>query len=252
MKIYKGLLKDMSEHEGIEKYQNGEMYKKVLRIYRKLVREYYDIALNITVPKEVIMNETFKSRKNTLTARAVKARSRIKQIKKIIEICKKLDVDIESYITAQFRLIYPEFKKTHPNGVIKLTRLITPLAVERFTQLATGREKRVSINGIAKIKKKKIVDIERVMLFSVRAIERRLLVVSREVELDSDIVNDELMRLLRFKKISLVYVYSSDFIAEHGNKILKIKQKLSEKQKNTIVEFKNNYSFNKELEVYVR
>lgn len=257
MKVYKGLLKDMIEHEGVEKYQNGEMYKKVLRIYKKLIREYYRIAVNITVPKEAIMKEQFKKKKK-LTTRANKARTRMKQIKKIIEICRKLDVDIESYMAAQFRLIYPELKKTHPNGIIKLTRLISPLAVERFTQLATGREKRVSMDGTAKIRKKKrIIDIERLMLSSIKTMERRLLVVKEEIELNPDIVNEELIRLLRFKKISKIYIYSSDFVREQGAKTLRIKQKLIQqklnmKQKGEIDGFKYRYNFNQEVEKYVR
>lgn len=258
IKINEEIIRKAKQDYAPSTFHNGEVYKKVTKIYRELVGQYFRLDSKLFVPKESVMNETFKKRKNKLTAKAKKARKTMSRIKRIVEICRKLDVDIESYMKTQFRLIYPDFIKLRPRSIIGLGWLISPLAVERFTQLATGREKRVSMDGTAKIKKKKgIINIERVMLSSIKTIERRLLVVKEEIELNPDIVNEELIRLLRFKKISKVYIYSSDFIREQGVKTLRIKQKLIQqklnmKQKGEIDGFKYRYNFNQEVEKYVR
>lgn len=247
----------MKDEGKFEKYQNGEMYKKVCKIYRDLVGEYFGLDSKLFPPKEETMNERWKRDSRKLTARAKKARKTMKKIKKVVEVCRKLDVPVETYMKTQFKIIYPDFIKSHPRGVISLGWLTSVNAVERFNQKASGKDKKINIEGVVKASKAKKSDIDRSMLSSVKALERRLLGIKEVMELNRDVVNEELQRLSRFKKIKAPYIYSSNYIKEHGSRVLKAKQKiigvkLTEEEKEKIREFKDNYNFNEEIAEYVR
>jgi len=240
-----------------------ENCEKVCTLYALHVYRFFGKVIDFRAPTPEEVNETKKRKKRgrrLLTAEAKKKRAKLRKIKKFIQICQDLDVPFETYMQVQFRILKSIFAQTAPHSYPSFGYLISENAVERFEQCASAEEKSISLSGEQKQVIEKRSDLEQILRSSLTVLSRRLERVREAVggELSSELALAEVERLTSLKYLSRIYIYSSDFIREHGSEHLKqiqeeVAHTLSDEEKERVLELRQTLlpSVKKEIRAYV-
>jgi len=239
-----------------------ENYEKICTLYSLYVYRFFKKAIEFRapLPDEVTATKRKKGGRKIFTKEAKRKRERLRKIKRFIQICKELDVPFETYMEVQFRLLKSIFRGVAPHSYPSFGYLISENAVERFEQCASAEEKSISLLGEQKQVIEKRSDLEQILRSSLTVLSRRLERVREAVggELSPELALAEVERLTSLKYLSRIYIYSSNFVREHGSEHLKriqeeVAHTLSDEEKERVLELRQTLlpSVKKEIRAYV-